>query len=111
MHSTYSWDLYPPSARLYNTKRLAIRVQAVYQKIVSANFPQIARQLAFIQPGHRLVYVYDSSKNLGGPNDPQGADAYEVIADRATHSERPTFLLASEHAIDTTFRDLSGHSL
>jgi hypothetical protein len=103
VQSTYSWDLYSPVARLYNTKQLTIRRQAVYDKIVSNNFPQIARQLAFIPPGRRLVYVYDSSQNTGGPHDLQGATAYELITDKATGSERPMFLLASEHTIGTTF--------
>src|SRR6266487_663250 len=101
--SNYSWDLYSPAARLYNTKRLAIRLQTVYNKIVSNNFPQISRQLALIKPGHRLLYVYDSSQNTGGSNPPQGATAYEIIADKATCGERPTFLLASEHTINTKF--------
>lgn len=103
MQSTYSWDLYPPAARLYNTKRLAIRLQSVYQKIVSANFPQIACQLALVKPGHRLLYVYDTSQNGGGLNEPQGAMVYRIIADKATWGERPTFLLASEHTISTEF--------
>ena len=100
--SSYSWDLYSPAARLYNTKRLVVRLQTVYDKIVSGNFPQIAHQLALVKPGHRLLYVYDSSQNAGGPNEPQGATAY-IIADKATWNERPTFLLASEHTIVTTF--------
>jgi hypothetical protein len=105
VQSTYSWDVYSPAARLYNTKRLAIRLQAVYHKMISTNFPQIAHQLALVRPGHRLLYVYDSAQNTGGSNDPQGATVYEIIADKATWSERPTFLLASEHTVDTTFRD------
>jgi hypothetical protein len=47
--------------------------------------------------------VYDSSQNTGGPNDPQGATGYEIIADKAAWSERPTFLLASKHTIETKF--------
>lgn len=104
LQSNYSWDVYSPAARLYTTKRLAIRLQSVYDKIVSHNFPQIAHQLAFVKPGHRLLFVYDSAQNTGGPNPPQGATAYEIIADRASWHERPSFLLAEEHTIDTTFR-------
>lgn len=57
VQSGYSWDLYSPSARLYNTKRLAIRLQPVYHKMVSNNFPQIAHQLALVKPGHCCTFT------------------------------------------------------
>jgi hypothetical protein len=99
--SNYSWDLYSPVARLYNTKRATTRLQATYNKIISNNFPEISRQLTFIEPGHRLIYVYDSAENVGGPKPPPGAKAYEIVADKIHAQNRPTFLLADEHTIDT----------
>lgn len=99
--SNYSWDLYSPAARLYNTKRATTRLQATYNKIISNNFPEISRQLAFVEPGHRLIYVYDSAENVGGPKPPPGAKSYEIVADNIHAQNRPTFLLAEEHTIDT----------
>lgn len=103
--SNYSWDLYSPAALLYNTKRASVRLETIYGKIVSNNFPHIAQQLALVKPGHRLIYVYDAAKNAGGPDAPQGATIYEVVADNAHPHKRPTFLLASEHEVETKFVD------
>lgn len=103
IQSSRSWDVHSPTARLYNTKRLIIRLQAVYEKIISTNFPQIANQLAFVQPGHKILYVYDSSQNVGGTATPQGVVGYKIVADETKWSKRPVFFLAEEHTIDARY--------
>ncbi len=98
-NSSLIWDAYSSAAILYNLKRIAARFESVYCKIVSNNFPQISRQLALIEPGHRLVYVYDSMEKTG-VSVPSGVTIYEIIADRTQPRKPAAFLLTSEHTID-----------
>jgi hypothetical protein len=98
--SAFVWDMYSPGARIYNLKRVATRLESVYSKIVGNNFPQISRQLALVEPGHRLLFVYDSTKNTGAFGAPPSATIYEIVADKTQLRKPATFLLASEHEID-----------
>ncbi len=98
--SAFVWDVYSPTARLYNLKRATTRLQSVYSKIVSNNFPQISRQLALVKPGHSLLFVYDDTENTSEFGIPPGATTYEIIADEAQSRKPATFLLASDHKID-----------
>lgn len=103
--SAFVWDVYSPAARLYNLKRATTRLQSVYSKIVSNNFPQISRHLALVEPGHRLLFVYDDTKNTGAFGFPPGATIYEIIADETQSRKPATFLLASERKIDIKYVD------
>lgn len=98
--SSLVWDVYSPTARLYNLKRFAARFESVYCKVVSNNFPQISRQLALVRPRHRLLFVYDSSKNPVASGSPPSATIYEIVADKTYPRKPATFLLASDHNID-----------
>ena len=99
-NSSLVWDAYSPAARLYNLRRVSTRFESVYCRIVSNNFPQISRQLALVEPGHRLVYIYDSTKTTGAFDPPNGATIYEIIADKKQPIKSSSFLLASDHKID-----------
>jgi hypothetical protein len=101
--SAFIWDAYSPAARLYNLKQATTRLQSVYCKIVSNNFPQISRQLALVEPGHRLLYVYDDTENTGPFGIPLGVTIYEIIAEKTQSRKPATFLLASDHKIEIKY--------
>jgi hypothetical protein len=65
---------------------------------------QISHQLAVVEPGHRLLFVYNSTKTTGA-FDPPGAAIYEIIADKTQSRKPATFLLASDHKIDIKYID------
>ncbi len=103
--SAFVWDAYSPTARLYNLRRVATRFESVYCKIVSNNFPQISRQLALVEPEHRLLFVYDETENTGAFGLPPGTTIYEIIVDKTQHRKPATFLLASDHKIEIKYID------
>jgi hypothetical protein len=103
--SAFIWDVYSPTARLYDLKRVATRFESIYCKIVSNNFPLISHQLALVESGHRLLFVYDDSEDTGAFGFPPGAAIYEIIVDKTQRRKLATFLLASDHKIEIKYFD------
>jgi hypothetical protein len=99
-HPVFAWDMYSPAAHLYNVKRVAVRLEHVYNKIISNNFPQISQQLTLVEPGHRRLFVYDNAKHTSSSGfPPDTTTIYEVVANKIHLRKSSTFLLASEHTI------------
>jgi hypothetical protein len=58
-----------------------------------------------VEPGHRLLFVYDDTKNTGAFGIPPGATIYEIITDESQSRKPATFMLASDHKIDIKYID------